>query len=47
VGGGIVAIVPGRMALCVWSPGLDETGNSAAGRRALESFVAHTGHSVF
>ncbi len=47
VGGGIVAIVPEQMALCVWSPGLDETGNSVAGQRALELFVTQTGLSVF
>ena len=47
VGGGIVAIVPEQMALCVWSPGLDETGNSVAGRHALESFTMRTGLSVF
>jgi glutaminase len=47
VGGGIVAVVPGRLTACVWSPGLDETGNSAVGQRALEAFVAHTGWSVF
>lgn len=47
VGGGIVPVVPGRLALCVWSPGLDSTGNSVAGRRALELFVAKTGLSIF
>jgi glutaminase len=47
VGGGIVAVLPGELTACVWSPGLDDTGNSAAGQRALEAFVAHTGLSVF
>ena len=28
VGGGIVAVVPGRLTLCVWSPALDPQGNS-------------------
>lgn len=36
VGGGIVAIVPGRMSIAVWSPGLDEHGTSVAGMKALE-----------
>lgn len=36
VGGGILAIVPGRCALAVWSPALDEKGNSLAGVHALE-----------
>ncbi len=47
VGGGIVAVVPRRLTVCVWSPGLDETGNSVDGRRALERFVTETGMSVF
>jgi glutaminase len=47
VGGGIVAVVPGRCTLCVWSPGLDERGNSVAGVAALERFTTLTGLSVF
>ncbi len=47
VGGGIVAVVPDRLTLCVWSPALDPTGNSYLGRKALELFVAKTGLSVF
>lgn len=47
VGGGIVAVVPDRLTLCVWSPALDASGNSALGMRALEMFVARTGLSVF
>ncbi len=47
VGGAIVAVVPGRMVLCAWSPGLDETGNSVAARLAMELFVSRTGLSVF
>lgn len=47
VGGAIVAVVPGLLVLCAWSPGLDETGNSVAARLALELFVARTGLSVF
>ncbi len=47
VGGGIVAVVPDTLTLCVWSPALDATGNSAIGRRALELFTARTGLSVF
>ena len=46
VGGGIVAVVPDRLTLCVWSPALDATGNSLLGRKALELFVARTGLSV-
>ena len=47
VGGGIVAVVPDRLTLCVWSPPLDATGNSLLGLKALELFVAKTGLSVF
>lgn len=47
VGGGIVAVVPGKLALAVWSPALDRAGNSRAGVRALEMFTTRTGLSVF
>jgi glutaminase len=47
VGGGIVAVVPDRLSLCVWSPALDENGNSHLGLEALEMFVAKTRLSVF
>ena len=47
VGGGIVAVVPHVMGLCVWSPGLDEKGNSLLGRYALHRFTRMTGLAVF
>ena len=47
VGGGIVAVVPDRLTLAVWSPALDESGNSWLGMKALEMFVSRTGLSVF
>lgn len=47
VGGGIVAVVPDQLTLCVWSPALDATGNSLLGMQALEMFVGMTGLSVF
>jgi glutaminase len=47
VGGGIVAVVPGELAVAVWSPGLDATGNSLAGTMALERFTTLTARSVF
>ena len=47
VGGGIVAVVPNAMSVVVWSPGLDEKGNSLAGAAALERFSELTGVSVF
>ncbi len=47
VGGGILAIAPGKGAIAVWSPGLDTIGNSKLGAQALELFVQHTGWSIF
>ncbi|MCK2239106.1 MULTISPECIES: glutaminase [unclassified Crossiella] len=47
VGGGILAVVPGRYSLCTWSPALDERGNSVAGVAALDHFTTLTGLSVF
>jgi len=47
VGGGIVAVVPDRLTLAVWSPALDTTGNSLLGMKALEMFVGKTGLSIF
>jgi glutaminase len=47
VGGGILAVAPGRASVAVWSPGLDETGNSHLGRIALEELARQTGWSIF
>ena len=47
VGGGIVALVPGELAIAVWSPGLDSAGNSLAGVMALERFTTLTTRSIF
>ncbi|MBE0491244.1 MAG: glutaminase [Sulfurospirillum sp.] len=47
VGGGIVAIIPNLMSLCVYSPRLNENGNSLAGTKALELFTTKTGFSIF
>ncbi|MEX0953574.1 MAG: glutaminase [Nitriliruptoraceae bacterium] len=46
VSGGIVGMVPGRMGLCVWSPPLDDTGNSVAGRTALHELSRRLDLSV-
>lgn len=46
VGGGIVAIAPQQYSVAVWSPELDEYGNSVLGQLALEKLVAYTGTSV-
>lgn len=47
VGGGIVAVVPKKMSICVYSPKLNEQGNSLIGTKALELFTAKTGLSIF
>ena len=36
VGGGILAIIPNKMAIAVYSPPLDEAGNSVRGQKVLE-----------
>ncbi len=47
VGGGIVAIVPHEMVIAVWSPELDEAGNSLAGIALLEALTQQLGRSVY
>jgi glutaminase len=47
VGGGILAIAPGRGSIAVWSPGLDASGNSHLGRIALEMLAQRMGWSIF
>ncbi|MGF1721519.1 glutaminase B [Vibrio kyushuensis] len=47
VGGGIVAIVPNEMTIAVWSPELDQSGNSLAGTQALEVLSGRIGRSIF
>lgn len=47
VGGGIVAVLPGECGICVWSPALEESGNSHAGSLALEMFTSLTKRSIF
>ena len=47
VGGGILAIAPGKASIAVWAPGLDAAGNSHLGRIALERLTRRMGWSVF
>ena len=47
VGGGILAIAPGKASIAVWSPGLDASGNSHLGRIALEALTKRLGWSIF
>jgi glutaminase len=47
VGGGILAVVPGRMGIAVYSPRLDRRGNSVAGIKALEAISTALNLHVF
>ena len=47
VGGGIMAIVPGKASIAVWSPGLDASGNSQLGQLALERLSKRMEWSIF
>ncbi|MBU2979450.1 glutaminase B [Alteromonas sp. C1M14] len=47
VGGGIVAVVPGRFSICVFSPALNKVGNSLLGVAALESLSKRISWSVY
>ncbi|WP_197022733.1 glutaminase [Hyphomicrobium sp. 802] len=47
VGGGILAVAPGKASIAVWSPGLDTTGNSRLGQIALEKLAKKMGWSIF
>lgn len=47
VGGGILAIAPGKASIAVWAPGLDANGNSHLGRVALEALTKRLGWSIF
>ena len=47
VGGGIMAVIPEVGTLTVWSPGLNEAGNSLAGTLAMEWFSKCTGVNLF
>jgi len=47
VGGGILAIAPGKASIAVWSPGLDAAGNSLLGKVALEALTKRMGWSIF
>jgi glutaminase len=47
VGGGILAVAPGKGAVAVWSPGLNAAGTSHVGALALERFAALADWSVF
>ena len=47
VGGGIMAVVPGKMGIGLYSPALDGKGNSLAGIKALEKLSAELDLSIY
>lgn len=47
VGGGIVAIHPLKYSVTVWSPRLNNKGNSIMGMKALELLTTYTAESIF
>jgi glutaminase len=47
VGGGIVAVVPGRFAIAAFSPRLNEAGNSIRSMKAIQDIAAELGVGVF
>ena len=47
VGGGMVAVVPGKYAIAVYSPPLDEAGNSVRAQKTIEYVAEATKANVF
>ena len=47
VGGGIVAVVPGRFAIAAFSPRLNEAGNSVRSLNAIRDIAGELGVGVF
>ena len=47
VGGGIVAVHPGKYSIAIWSPRLNKKGNSSKGMKFLEEFTTATESSIF
>ncbi|MEX1192117.1 MAG: glutaminase [Brumimicrobium sp.] len=47
VGGGIIVIHPDQYAMAVWSPKLNEKGNSFKGMKFLEAFTTKSNLSIF
>ncbi|WP_299122288.1 glutaminase [uncultured Tenacibaculum sp.] len=47
VGGGIIAVHPGKYSIAVWSPKLNTKGNSYKGMKFLEEFTTNSELSIF
>ena len=47
VGGGVFAVVPGKMCIVGFAPPLDEVGNSVRGQKAIEMISNELGLNLF
>lgn len=47
VAGGVIAVVPGHFGICVYSPPVDERGNSVRGIRVCETLSRYSGMHIF
>ena len=47
VGGGIVAVVPGRFAIATFSPPVNEAGNSVRGMKAIRYIAGELGVGLY
>jgi glutaminase len=47
VGGGIIAVVPGVMGICVFAPPLDEAGNSVKAQKTIDYIAESLGLNLF
>jgi len=47
VGGGIVAVVPGRMAIAAFSPRVNDAGNNVRSAKAINYIVNEPGLNIF
>jgi glutaminase len=46
-GGGLMAVVPGQLAIAAFAPPLDEVGNSVRGQVGVEIVAKRLGMNVF
>ncbi|QDT57671.1 Glutaminase 1 [Stieleria bergensis] len=47
VGGGIIAVAPGKFGIAAFSPPLDEAGNSVRAQKAIEMIVNRLGANLY
>ena len=47
VGGAVCGVIPDKLTIAAWAPGLDKNGNSIAAVKALELFTDKTGLSIY